>query len=106
MSKFDYMNFEDDGIVIEFVVNAKLFTKEKALELCVSENDWKFDKERNSNVLREPKIDDIAERFVKYFVKIPEYCGCDGEGGCYTYCNKELRGCFPVWVISFEDLKV
>ena len=36
MSKFDYMNFSDGISDIEFVANAKTYTKEQTIELCLA----------------------------------------------------------------------
>lgn len=52
---------------------------------------------------RKPTIDDVVERTVRWYPIAPE--GCDFDGGCYSYCNREERGSFPVWVIEFEKLK-
>lgn len=104
MSKFDYMNFSDGSYDIEFVVHAKKFTKEEAIELCIQENDWKFDTRYCKIFHRKPTIEDIRERTVRYFPRVPENCGYDGDGGCYTYCKVGERGSFPVWVIEFERL--
>lgn len=104
MSKFDFMNFEG-GEDTEFVVHAEKFTKEEAIEKCLFENDWRFE-EANARY-RKPVLSDIAEDRVKYFVKIPEYCGLDSSGGgCYTYCDQKARGSFPVWVIEFQNLRI
>lgn len=101
MSKFDFMNFTD-GLNFEFVAHAKKYTKEETISLCLAENGLDFQERK----LREPVVSDIRERTVKYFVKVPEYCDVDTDGGCYTYCNKGVRGNFPVWVIELNDLKV
>lgn len=106
MSKFDYMNFSD-GRNTEFVVHANKYTKEEAIELCIQENDYKFMEEYCGNQLhRHPTPKDVKERAVRYYPVIPEFCGCDDEGGCYTFCKKGERGSFPVWVIEFEQLKI
>ena len=106
MSKFTSMNFNIDGHDIEFVAHAKKYSKAEAIQECVAENDWKFYVPEGSNDdgWRLPTEEDIALRYVKYYPTLPDYCGSDQESG-YTYCNKDARGCFPVWVISFEDLK-
>ena len=107
MSKFDYMDFSDGCWDIEFVVHAKKFTKEEAIKLCIKENDWIFMKEYcNGKLHRKPVIEDIIERTVRYYPKVPEFCGCDSDNGCYTYCNKGGKGSFPVWVIEFEKLRI
>ena len=102
MSKFDFMNFEG-GEDREFVVHAKKFSKEEAVKHCMAENDWLFEGE---NALRLPTVDDIKQRQVKYFINRPDYCGFDTEGGCYTFCNSDSKGSFPVWVIEFKNLRV
>ncbi len=104
MSKFDYMNFNDGSYDIEFVAHAKKYTKLDAIELCMAENDWKFDS--GCNPLRKPTVNDILERTVRYYPSVPDHCFFDGEGGCYTYCNRNERGSFPVWVIEFAKLEV
>lgn len=107
LSKFDYVNFSDGSWDTEFVVHAKKFTKEKAVELCLQENDWKFKTDYcNGELLRKPTIEDITEKTVRWYPQIPEFCGYDGDRGCYTYCKKGERGSFPVWVIEFEKLRV
>lgn len=87
MSIFDYMIFTG-GKFDEFVVNAKKYSEEEALELFKSEVDL--------------NIEDKYERWCKYYVKVPDWCGYDGDEGCYTYCSKGERGAFPVWVIEFK----
>ena len=101
MSKFDYMNFSDGDSDIEFVVNAKKFTKKQALEFFKEENEGCEDR-LNFDKLN---IDIIKEKTVRYYPKYPGYSGfdSDNEGG-YTYCGKGERGSFPVWVIEFDDL--
>lgn len=106
MSKFDYMNFNIDGWDMEFVAHAKKFSKSETIDLCIGENDWRFDEKYcNGKILRIPTIEDIKERTVRYYPRVPEGCGLDVEGGCYTYCKREERGSFPVWVIVFEELE-
>ncbi|HHX61330.1 MAG TPA: hypothetical protein GX707_11565 [Epulopiscium sp.] len=102
MSKFDYENFSD-GWDTEFVVHAKKFSKTETLDLFIVENAHLF-----SEGYRKPTIDDIAERTVRWYPRIPEWCGYgDGsEGGCYSYCKREERGSFPAWVIEFERIEV
>lgn len=100
MSKFDYMNFTDGSWNIEFVAHAKKFSKKETLDLFMVENEHLF-----NEGYRKPIIDDIIERTVRWYPRVPEGCGCDSEGGCYSYCNRNERGSFPVWVIEFEELK-
>ena len=107
MSKYEYGNFSDGGSDLEFVAHAKKFTKEKVVELCIQENDHRFMAEYcNGRLHKEPTIEDITERTVRYYPVVPEFCGYDGDNGCYTYCKKGERGSFPVWVIEFEKLRV
>jgi hypothetical protein len=104
--KFDYMNFYGGSDGTEFVAHANKYTKEQAINLCISENDWRFEqKNSGGDLLREPTVDDIVHRHVKWYVKAPDWCGYDDGGeGCYTYCAEGLRGSFPVWVIAFDKL--
>lgn len=93
MSKFDYMQFTG-GSSDEFVVNAKKYSKEEAIEIAVEEM-----------ALEEtPTPEKVYERWCRYYIRVPEWCGYDGDSnsGCYTYCGKEERGAFPVWVIEIN----
>ena len=99
MAKFEYMNFSG-GHDTEFVAHAKKYSKDQAIEFCIGENDWRFE-----NGLRVPTIEDIEEKMVRYFVQVPENCGYDVEGGCYSFCNKDAKGSFPVWTIDFDKLR-
>lgn len=92
MSKFDYMIFTG-GIHNEFVAHANKYTKEQTVELARSET------ERT-----DINIEQIEEQWCRYYVRVPDWCGYDGEGGCYTYCGKEQKGSFPVYVIELENL--
>lgn len=100
MSKFDYMSFSG-GRDTEFVAHSKKYSMEETIVLCLGENDWRFE----SGGLREPTVEDIEERTVRYYVRVPENCGYDVEGGCYSFCNKGDRGSFPVWTIDFSSLR-
>jgi hypothetical protein len=105
MSKFDYMNFYG-GYDTSFVVNAKKFSKEQAIELCLIENDGRFDpKYAGLKLCRMPMIEDIEEWSIRYYVKAPESTDYDGEGGIYSFCKPGKRGSFPVWVISLDTLR-
>jgi hypothetical protein len=107
MSKFEYGDFYNGYEEVDFVANAKKYTKEQTINLCIQENDWKFKPNYcGGNLLRMPTICDVKLRYVKWYIRIPDFCGYDGGGGCYTYCKKGERGSFPVWVIKFEDLEV
>lgn len=108
MSKFDYVNFGEDGWDTEFVTHARTYTKEEAIELCLIENDWRFSPDYcDDNLLRKPLVTDVIQRQVRYYPLIPDFCGWDSDGdrGCYSYCGKDERGSFPVWVIKFKDLE-
>ena len=87
MAKFDFMTFTG-GNTIEFVVHANKFTKDEALELAMEE----------ALIYNSRPV--VEKRYVKYYIKTPDWCGYDGEGGCYTYCPKGSKGSFPVWVIT------
>lgn len=100
MAKFDYMNFYG-GKDTEFVVHAKSFTKEQAVELFIHENITEYSK------LRTPTVGDVSERRVRYFVSWPSQCNSgefDSAGG-YSYCGND-KGSFPVWVIEFNGLRI
>lgn len=100
MAKFDYMNFSG-GHDTEFVAHAKKYSKEQIIDLCVGENDWRFE----DGGLRMPTVEDVEDRTVKYFVRVPENCGYNTDGGCYTYCDKGERGSFSVWLIDLSKLR-
>src|SRR5690554_7236853 len=102
MSKFDYENFNDGSTDVEFVVHAKKYNKEQAIELLLAENDWRFNsKYCNGDLLRVPTPKDVVRRNVRWYPTAPEWCGYDNDGkGCYTYCAKGEKGSFPVWVIE------
>ncbi len=92
MSKFDYMEFTG-GSSGEFVAHAKKFTKEEVITLAIAE----------VGIEESVTIDDVYERWCRYYIRVPDWCGYDGDSssGCYTYCGKDERGAFPVWVIEF-----
>ena len=106
MSKFDYMNFYG-GYDIKFVVHAKKHSKQEAIELCLVENDDRFKhKYAGLRLCRIPRIEDVEEWSVRYFVKAPEATCHDREGGIYSFCKPGKRGSFPVWVISMDRLRI
>jgi hypothetical protein len=108
MAKFDYMNFGIGGWDTEFVANARKYTEEQTINLCVKENDWRFELDYcNGKLLRMPTIADVKLRHVRWYVKTPDFCEYDDDGrGCYSYCKAGERGCFPVWVVEFAKLEV
>ena len=93
MSAFEYMLFSG-GKDDEFVVHANKFTKAEAIEL--------FKKKFDACCFRTPTESDIEERHVRYYVRVPGFCGYDSDGGCYTYASKNERGSFKVWVIKLK----
>jgi hypothetical protein len=99
MSKFDFMNFENDGL-FEFIAHAKKYTKEEAVAVCKSENEDVI----KNNEVREITAEDIQERFVRFFIHAPEGLNQEFPDGCYSYCSKFNKGCFPVWVIDLAAL--
>ena len=100
-SRFDYMNFTG-GSEDEFVVHAGKHTKQQALDLFMQENDCnEFGK---NSKYRVPTLEDIKDKRVRYFINVPDGCGYDGDGGCYTYCGND-KGSFPVYVINYEDIR-
>lgn len=71
LPRFQYMNFYGGSEGAEFVVHAKTYTKEQAVELFVSENDC------------EPTVDDVQQRYARWYVRRPDGCGYDDDGcGC------------------------
>lgn len=92
MSKFDYMIFTG-GTHNEFVAHAKKYTKEQTAELAQTETN-------RTNI----SIEQIEKRWCRYYVRVPDWCGYDEEGGCYAYCKKEEKGSFPVHVVELENL--
>lgn len=94
MSKFDFMLFTG-AIVDEFVVHAGKYTKEQAVAMCSDEYYTAQPYKATENM--------IEERYAKYYVNTPSWCCYREEGGCYTYCGKNQRGAFPVWVIPLEE---
>lgn len=93
MSKFDYMSFSG-GSSGEFVVHARKYTKEEAIELMMEET-------ASEETI---KPENVYERWCRYYIRVPEWCGYDdgdSSAGCYTYCEKGGRGAFPVWVIEY-----
>lgn len=108
MSKFDYMGFSyaggrDDA----FVVHAKKYTQEQAINLCKREYGrffCKTNKHRKpwEKKFREPTINDINKASCAFrfgaSVEYPE--------GCYTFVDDNANGAFPVYVILFSRLEV
>lgn len=98
MSKFEYMDFTGGSGGDEFVAHAGKFSKQQTIDACISEWDYKFEPD---GYMRKPGENDVYLRWVKYYVRVPDWCGHDNDGGgCYTYCNSHDRGAFPVWVIE------
>lgn len=107
MAKFDCYNFSDGRNDIEFVAHAKKYTKEQVIDLCIAENDWRFDARYCDTVdpLRLPTINDVECRFVRYYPGGLESCFANDGGPTYSYCKAGQRGSFPVWVITFSKLE-
>lgn len=97
MSKFDSMMFSDDSTETDFVAHAKKYTKEEMLQELKKEHD-----SDNEGTYDKLTVDNVYERQVRYFVRVPDFCGFDNdcEGGCYTFCSKDSKGSFPVWVVD------
>ena len=103
MSKFDYMEFYGGSEGTQFVVHANKYTKEKALELFVSEYDYLFDA-NGANSLRKPTINDIYDARCRFYIRAPDSCiEFEGEP-CYSFCGN-TRGSFPVYVIDLASLE-
>lgn len=106
MSKFDYANFHD-GYDVKFVANAKKYTKAETIDLCISENDSRFNfKYAGVKLCRIPRVEDVEEWSVRYLARLPEGAACDKKGGNYAICKPGKRGSFPVWVISLDRLRI
>lgn len=85
----------------EFVLHARKYTEEQALEKFYKEYSWIL----QNGIYRKPTINDIISHYAKYYIRVPDWCAYRGDEGCYSYCNKGERGSFPIWVIRLEDLK-
>lgn len=93
MSKFDYMPFTG-GYYTEFVFHGKKYTESEARELAIREfGDMGYEAEKYT----------LEKRHCKYFVRVPEYCSYESDGGCYTYCDEGVRGSFPVIVFKRKE---
>lgn len=92
MAKFEYTEFRG-GTHDEFVVHAKKYSKEEAIEIMVEETAY-------DGII---ELEAVQKQWCRYYVRVPDFCNYDdGEGGgCYTYCNEGERGAFPVWVIEY-----
>lgn len=89
MSKFSTMIFTGGNKEV-FVAHAKKFNREQVVEAF-----------RNETGIEDKTVEDIEEAYCKYYVSVPDWCGFEGDGGCYTFCNKDDRGSFPVYTIEF-----
>lgn len=103
MSNFTHMGFNVGGSRdTDFVVHAKKYTKTEAVEVLKEEYDFNFD----DGLYREPTEDDFTEDYVRWYVRVPEWCGYDGDSskGCYSFCDKSEKGSFPVWRCELSKL--
>lgn len=104
MSSFTHMGFNDGGYHdSDFVVHAKKYTKAEAVEILKEEYDYNFD----DDLYREPTEDDFIEDYVRWYVRIPEWCSYDvgdSSRGCYSFCGKTEKGSFPVWRCELSKL--
>lgn len=99
MAKFDYMEFENNGMGFsDLVFNAKKYTKEQVVEI--------FNKEYNSNEYFKCDVNDIKSRSAKYYPKGNSVCHSKKTaiGGHYAFAFYGEKGVFPVWVITINDL--
>ena len=98
------MMFNDGDMDIEFVCHAKKYSKEEAAALC--DKELKSSKNEDER-FRSANVDDVKERTVRWYPRIPERCGYDGDpaDGCYSYCDNAEKGSFPVWVIDLKRLE-
>lgn len=101
MSKFEYMGFSDGGCHdSDFVAHAKKYTKKEALEILKDVYDYNF----SDGLYREPTESDFTEDYIRWYVRVPEWCGYDGDNGCYSFCGKSEKGGFPVWRCELSKL--
>lgn len=99
MSAFEFMCFSDDagGSYSSFVAHAKKFSKQQAVEICLSECDFLF---AGQSGLRKPTIADVMDAAVAYRFGVE---GWEKEG-CYTFVDAGDNGSFPAHVIDFRYL--
>lgn len=101
MSQFSVMEFSG-GDSPEYVSHANKFSKEDT----VANFNFEYGHLIDNGTFRSATLADIAERRVRYFIQKPDYCGLDiDSGGCYSFCDNEARGSFPVWVIQLDSLR-
>lgn len=88
------MTFHAEGWdgVSHFVGKQKEYTKEEFFNEC------KID---FADIGISPLLDDVEERYCRYYPKMPEGFGL--ESG-YTFCGKS-SGAFPVWVIDVRAIR-
>lgn len=101
MSKFKFMGFGYGGGSDElFVAHARKYSREETVALCVQEYEDLFSGVYKSKY-RKPTVEDVDDGYCAYrFGVFPDY-----DGGCYTFAEQHERGAFPVYIITFEDLK-
>lgn len=99
------MGFNDGGHYdSDFVVHAKKYTKQEAVEILKEEYAYNFD----DDFYREPTENDFTEDRVRWYIRIPEWCGYDAgdsSRGCYSFCGKLEKGSFPVWRCELSKLR-
>jgi len=95
------MVFEGGYEEEEFVVHAKKFTEEEAVEEM-------FKYALDSELSHEEEILELCrKKYVKFYGKAPSYVEDyeDFEHGCYTFCKEGTGGSFPVWVFPLVDVR-
>lgn len=90
MANFDFMEFTG-GRCREFVAHAQKYSKEEAIQIMRDE----------TGCNEEADPESVQNRWCRYYVRAPDFCDFDGDGGCYTYCDEGERGAFPVWVVEY-----
>lgn len=102
-STFDCMVFTG-GPSDEFVAHAEKYTKEEVLKLIKEEYSYNIE----IGEYREPNLEDIKEEFVRWYVRVPDWCGFEGGNteGCYSFCSENERGSFKVYVVEINDLRI
>lgn len=98
-AKFDYEFF---GISIGdtdyFAAHAKKYTKEQVVGIY---------NEEYQGYYGEATVDDVSERYAKYFVRPTWRMEHDPDytGGCYGFVDEPGNGAFPVWVIDVKEVR-
>ena len=100
-SKFDTVVFQEGGAgsISDIVGKKSLFVnKFEFLEWLI--NECEEIEEGYEELKLNLNVEDVEERYVRYFPHFGEDSGFEIESG-YTFCNKG-KGAFEVYTISFQ----